>query len=155
MKLKIHFLEELLRKSDPNLNQTALKENTDLRVDKVTLQKDLSKIKKQLAKSEKDAEALKERLQDGKEQNAREQANQQLRDEVDALRNSLDEKESEVDELRNLLSSKKDDRELVVLNDSLEDLEIELREKDRLLEEKDVIIVGSFLGFPWAIWSND
>ena len=36
LKSKMHFLEETLRKAGPDFNAAALKENTDLKVDRMT-----------------------------------------------------------------------------------------------------------------------
>ncbi|TGO68612.1 hypothetical protein BOTNAR_0022g00200 [Botryotinia narcissicola] len=56
LKLKIHFLEEALRKAGPGFSVAALKENTELKVDKVTMQRELQKFRKTLTAAEKDVE---------------------------------------------------------------------------------------------------
>ena len=137
LKLKIHFLEEHLRKSDPNLNQNALKENTDLQVERATLQRDLSRIKKQLTNSGREAELLKKQLQDGKERSQRDEATQELRNELSSLRRDLEAKDAEIDELQSRQESEDKDHEIERLKGDIEDLGAELRDKDRIIESKD------------------
>ena len=135
--MKIHFLEDLLRKSDPNLNQNALKENTDLHVDKATLQRDLARIKKQLTSSERNAEALKQQLQDGRERDLKDQVAQELGEEVLSLRTRLEAKDAKVDELQSRLKFENRDHGAEKLRGVVEDLEAELREKDRIIDSKN------------------
>ncbi|KAL6692722.1 hypothetical protein J3F84DRAFT_396694 [Trichoderma pleuroticola] len=48
LKLKIQFLNDALMKSGPGYNEAALKENTELKVEKVTMQRELQRLKKQI-----------------------------------------------------------------------------------------------------------
>ena len=138
LKLKIHFLEDLLKKSDPNINQTALKENTDLRVDKATMQRDLAKVKKQLNASAREAENLKQQLLDGKVRSEKESANHRLQGDFKVLQALVRTKEAEVRELRDASASAPTRRTVQELQDNIEDLEAELREKDRMIDaQKD------------------
>lgn len=138
MKLKIHFLEDLLKKSDPNINQNVLKENTDLRVDKVTMQRDLAKVRKQLNASARDAENLRQQLLDGKARSEKESANQRLQGDLKALQALLRTKEAEVSELRDASASAPTLRTVQELQENIEDLEADLREKDRMIDaQKD------------------
>ena len=141
--MKIHFLQEYLRKSDPNLNQNALKENTDLHADKAILQRDLARIKKQLSASGQEAELLKQQLQDDKEQSQRDQAAQELREELLLLRENLEAKDTEIEALQIRLSSGDKNCETERLKGDIQDLEAELREKDRLIDDKDDELVCS------------
>lgn len=127
----------MLKRSDPNLNQNALKENTDLRVDKVTLQKDLAKIKKQLTGSERDAEFLRKQLQEGKDRSERQQIDQELRQEIVRLQKAIESRQAEADELRDQLESDDRDLEIAKVKDELEDLQAEVREKARVIDAKD------------------
>ena len=146
--MKIHYLEELLNKSDPNLNHTALKENTDLRVDRATLQRDLAKVKKQLALSARDAEDLKQQLLDSKARSEKATVNKQLQDELNTLQATLHKKDKETCRLQDALAAADNNREIEELRDTVEDLEAELREKERLIEaqqDKDVRVEDVFL----------
>jgi chromosome segregation ATPase len=132
--LKIHFLEDLMRKSDPNLNQAALKENTDLRVDRATLTRDLSKMKKQLAAAAQDAESLRKQLLDSKARGERNEAEKHLQEELIMLRESVSSKEEEIEKLQSVLDSESKTQEVQNLKDNIEDLEAELREKERVID---------------------
>ncbi|KAL7905697.1 hypothetical protein GGI35DRAFT_471571 [Trichoderma velutinum] len=48
LKLKIQFLNDALMKSGPGYNEAALRENTELKVEKVTMQRELQRLKKQI-----------------------------------------------------------------------------------------------------------
>ena len=123
------------------MNHTALKENTDLRVDRATLQRDLAKVKKQLASSARDAEDLKQQLLDSKARSEKAAMNKQLQDELNTLQAALQEKEKENRRLQDALAAADNNREVEELRDTVEDLEAELREKERLIEaqqDKDV-----------------
>ena len=62
LKLKIHFLEDALNKSGTEYNQAALKENADLKVDQVTLKRDLIRYQRQVASAERDVEKYRHQL---------------------------------------------------------------------------------------------
>ncbi|KAL7932430.1 hypothetical protein V8C35DRAFT_323012 [Trichoderma chlorosporum] len=48
LKLKIQFLNDALMKAGPGYNEAALKENTELKVEKITMQRELQRLKKQI-----------------------------------------------------------------------------------------------------------
>jgi hypothetical protein len=54
LKLKIHYLQEQLQKAGPEYNQAALQENTELKVTKITMQRDIARYKKNLQQAERD-----------------------------------------------------------------------------------------------------
>ena len=62
LKLKIHFLEEALRKAGPGFSEAALKENTELKVDKVTMQRELHRYRKTLTSAERDLELYRQQM---------------------------------------------------------------------------------------------
>ena len=131
LKLKIHFLEEALRKAGPGFSEAALKENTELKVDKVTMQKELHRYRKTLGAAERDVELYRQQLLEMQEKVKRKHADEGQREELDRLRQSLEEKEVELEELRSQ-EGKFDD-----LQDKVHDLETELREKDRVINDRE------------------
>ncbi|CAD6577295.1 MAG: hypothetical protein ASARMPREDX12_008297 [Alectoria sarmentosa] len=138
LKLKIHFLEESLRKSGPGFNEAALKENTDLKVDKVTIQKELRQCRKSLSVAEHNIEEFKRHVEDLQEKAKRKHADETLRRQLEDLRSDLAAKESTIEELRQRLETAEGDREtLDKLKGDIEDLGADLREKDRVIEERD------------------
>ncbi|KAG8529096.1 uncharacterized protein KY384_005731 [Bacidia gigantensis] len=138
LKLKIHFLEEALRKAGPGFNEAALKENTDLKVDRVTLQKELTRCRKTLNQAERDLEAYKRHLEEVQAKAKRQQADESLQQELEELRTSIQERQEEVEELRDrLITSDQNDDQMQKLKDEMEDLAADLSERDRHIEERD------------------
>lgn len=64
LKLKIHFLEEVLDMNGFENSEAAIKENTELKVDKITMQKELIRCRKTLNSAEKDIESYRQQLND-------------------------------------------------------------------------------------------
>ncbi|ELR05869.1 hypothetical protein GMDG_07642 [Pseudogymnoascus destructans 20631-21] len=138
LKLKIHFLEEALRKAGPGFSEMALKENTDLKVDKVTMQKELHRYRKTLTTAERDLESYRQQILDMQEKVKRRHADEGAQEELDLLRQALHDKEIEVQDLQQKLESSADQNEDVQkLRDSVTDLEHDVREKDRMIGERD------------------
>jgi chromosome segregation ATPase len=131
LKLKIHFLEEALRKAGPGFSEAALKENTELKVDKVTMQKELHRYKKTLASAERDVELFRQQMIEMQEKIKRKHADAGQLEELDRLRRGLAEKEDALSQLRG------QETQLDDLQDKIHDLEAELREKDRLLDDHE------------------
>ena len=138
LKLKIHFLEEALRKAGPGFSEAALKENTELKVDKVTMQRELHKYKKHLTTAERDLESYRQQMQELQEKAKRKFADEAQRAEMDQLRQTIDDREAEVEELRRQINEGQQDQEHVEkLQDDIGDLEADLRQKDQLIGDKD------------------
>ena len=138
MKLKIHFLEEALRRKDPAYNEAALKENTDLKVDKVTMQKELYGYRKTLGIAERDLEKYRQQLAQVQENMRKRHADEGQREELDRLRQLVDEKDSEIQRLKDtIISAGPEAGDFDKLRDEIGDLEAEGREKDRFLEDRD------------------
>ncbi|KAG6017780.1 hypothetical protein E4U54_003385 [Claviceps lovelessii] len=139
LKLKIHFLEEALRKAGPGFSEAALKENTELKVDKVTMQRELQRYKKHVSSAERDLETSRQQIQELQEKTRRRQNDDGQRAKVEQLQKELDAKEANIDNLRRQLeqSRNNEDQQLEKLRDNIEDLEADLREKDRLITERD------------------
>ncbi|KAN0101776.1 microtubule associated protein-like protein [Hyaloscypha variabilis] len=131
LKLKIHFLEEAMRKAGPGFSEAALKENTELKVDKVTMQKELYRYRKTLTAAERELELYRQQLLEMQEKVKRKHLDAGQREELDRLHQALEEKEAEVNELKSQESNFED------LQDKIHDLEAELRQKDRLIDDRD------------------
>jgi chromosome segregation ATPase len=131
LKLKIHFLEEALRKAGPGFSEAALKENTELKVDKVTMQKELHRYRKTLSAAERDVELYRQQLLEMQEKVKRKHADEGQQEELDRLRQGLEEKEAELEELR------RQEGQFDDLQDKIQDLEAELREKDRAINDRE------------------
>ena len=143
MKLKIHFLEESLRKAGPGYHEAALKENTELKVDKITMQKELSRTRKTLEKAERDVEAYRIHLEEVQEKVKRKHNDHGLKEELQDLRNNLNSKNAEVDNLRlQLAAAESGEHDVAKLREDIEELEADLREKDRMLEAREDEIVS-------------
>ena len=131
-------MEEALRKSGPGFNEAALRENTDLKVDRITLQKELAKCKKTLTQAERDIEAYRKHLEGLQAKAEKQNADQSVRKELEDFKIVVRDKEEEIEELRDRLELKEmthDD--LQKLKDDIEDLEADVRAKDRQIEEKE------------------
>lgn len=138
LKLKIHFLEESLRKAGPGFSEAALKENTDLKVDVVTMQRELHKYKKTVASAERDLETYKRQMEELQERTKRKRADADQTARVEQLQKMLEEKETDIVDLRRQLNqSRNDDDQVEKLRDDLEDLRANLREQERQLTERD------------------
>jgi chromosome segregation ATPase len=131
LKLKIHFLEEALRKAGPGFSEAALKENTELKVDKVTMQKELYRYRKTLTAAERELELYRQQLLEMQEKVKQKHLDAGQREELDRLHQALNDKEAEVNELKSQESQFED------LQDKIQDLETELRRKDRLIDDRD------------------
>ncbi|KAL3952285.1 hypothetical protein ACCO45_014002 [Purpureocillium lilacinum] len=138
LKLKIHFLEDALRKAGPGFSEAALKENTELKVDKVTMQRELHRYKKHLTTAERDLETYRQQMMELQEKSKRKHLDESQRAELEQLQKTLEEREADLDDLqRQLDRSQHDQDEVEKLRDNIEDLEADVREKDRLLTERD------------------
>ncbi|KAE8369510.1 hypothetical protein BDV27DRAFT_153002 [Aspergillus caelatus] len=139
LKLKIHYLQEQLEKAGPSYNQAALKENTELKVSKLTMQRDISRYKKSLQQAERDLEAYRVQFQELREKVRRGQLDETSQREMDLMREELESKDQRVRELQEELRDAKDrqSEEIEKLRDEIEDLEASLREKERTIDERD------------------
>ena len=126
LKLRIHYLEELQRKSGKEFNDALLKQLTDLQVDKLTLQRDLKHYRRELSSAQ---EAARARQKSG---------DASVQTEVDRLQQSLSDCEAEIKVLRETADFAEDrKREIERSREEIGDLEHELRQKDQELDEKD------------------
>lgn len=139
LKMKIHFLEDAMSKRGGEFNQAALKENTDLKVTKITMQRELHKFKKNIAQAERDAEVYRLRLEEYREQIKRRQADETTRLEMERLQNELQKKDELIEKLEDQSESSKarETAEIKRLRDDLEDAQADLRQKEREVEERE------------------
>ncbi|KAK6364507.1 hypothetical protein LTS17_012130 [Exophiala oligosperma] len=139
LKMKIHFLEEALSKRGNEFNQAALKENTDLKVNRITMQRELHKFKRNIAQAEKDAEVYRLQLEEFKERIRRKQIDESVRHELESLRSELRAKDKEIKTLSDDRdhAASQDRAEVQKLRDEVEDLQAELREKERIADERE------------------
>ncbi|KAE8351029.1 hypothetical protein BDV28DRAFT_137975 [Aspergillus coremiiformis] len=139
LKLKIHYLQEQLEKAGPSYNQAALRENTELKVSKLTMQRDISRYKKSLQQAERDLEAYRIQFQELREKVRRGQSDDTVQREMDLMREEMESKDSRVKELQEELRDAKDmqSQKIEKLRDEIEDLEASLREKERIIDERD------------------
>ncbi|TFB07591.1 hypothetical protein CCMA1212_000064 [Trichoderma ghanense] len=137
LKLKIHFLEEALKKAGPGYSEAALKENTELKVDKVTMQRELQRYKKQVITAERDLESFRQQMLELQEKaKQKHSAENEHQAELETLRENLQDRETNIKELQRQASEDQGYKDMVEkLQADIEDLEAEIREKDRLITE--------------------
>lgn len=139
MKLKIHYLQEQIEKAGPSYNQAALRENTELKVSRMTMQRDISRYKKNIHQAERDLETYRLQFQELREKYRKKAMDETMQREMDVMREEIETKDAQLrdlrDELRNIKDNQSQDMEK--LRDDIEDLEASLREKDRLIDERD------------------
>ena len=136
LKLKIHFLEEALRKAGPGFSDAALKENTELKVDKVTMQRELQRYKKHLSTAEKDLEGCRHQILEVQEKARRKFADENQRAEVERLNRLLEDREAELEDMqRQIDQGQKENAAVEKLQDDIGDLESELRRKEELIDK--------------------
>ncbi|POS84614.1 hypothetical protein EPUL_002634 [Erysiphe pulchra] len=134
LKLKIFFLEDALHKAGPEYNEAALKENTELKVDKFTLQKELGRFRKTLHVAERDVELYRQQLIELQEKYKQNNVDESVRIEINELRQMLEDKDNEITGMKN-----KSDQ-IDNLQDRIHYLEADLRRKEQSLDDRDEII---------------
>ncbi|KAJ9196572.1 hypothetical protein DTO027B5_1583 [Paecilomyces variotii] len=139
LKLKIHYLQEQLQKAGPEYNQAALQENTELKVTKITMQRDIARYKKNLLQAERDLEAYRLQLQELRDKAKKRQLDEEGRREMEWMREEVENRGNQVKELQEELKEAKDKQseEIERLRDEIEDLEASVREKDRIIDERE------------------
>lgn len=144
--MKITFLEKNLDKlrvtGAEGFNEIALRENTELKIAKVTMQKELRQHRKTLGAAERDLEAYRQQLVEVQEKVKRKHADQGQREEMDQLRKDAEMKEEEIRALREKVESLEEQHgDIEKMRDEIVDLEADLRDQERLVEERDEHIV--------------
>lgn len=131
-----------LRRAAPEFNEVTLKENTDLKVNKVIMQKELHQTRKTLQAAERDIEVFRLHLQDLQEKLRRKQVDEGIRKELESLRHEVEVKNVAIEDLQQRLQDAESKEGMTKLNEDLEDLEADIREKERLLDSKEEEIVS-------------
>ena len=103
LKLKIHFLEENLKKMGPEFNRQAMEENINLKSEKVTMARDIKNYSKDLKAAEKELDTYKQQLREYAEKVKRRHVDEGMREEMDELRRLADERADEVERLERKL----------------------------------------------------
>ena len=112
-----------------------MKENADLKVDRITLQKELAQARKTLTRAERELEQYRLHLQEVQKDIQRKHIDEDLRRELESLKESVAAKDLEIDGLwRKVSRANRNDEEIEKLQGDVEDLEAEIREKDRVVE---------------------
>ncbi|KAL1959797.1 hypothetical protein VTO42DRAFT_942 [Malbranchea cinnamomea] len=139
LKLKIHYLEQALEKRGPEFNRAALAENTELKIAKVTMQRDLQRYKKSLLHAERDLEACQLQLQELRQNSRAKGADDTIQRELEWMCDELESKDLEINALREDIKAAKSlqSDEIEKLREEVESLEFTVREKDRLLDDRD------------------
>ena len=102
------------------------------------MQKELVRAKKTLSQAERDLEAYRLHLQTAQEDLKRRHADNEMREEMEFLRRQVTSKDAEVKELQLKLQDAESNAEaLQKCHGDIEDLEADLREKDRVIDERD------------------
>lgn len=117
----------------------ALKENTELKVSKLTMQRDISRYKKSMLQAEHNLEDYRQQLTELRERSRRRQTDEEVQREMDLMREEIESRDNEVRELRDELRGAKGQQseEIEKLRDDIEDLEAAMREKDRAIDARD------------------
>ncbi|KAI5305497.1 Vacuolar protein sorting-associated protein 4 [Ascosphaera pollenicola] len=121
-----------ISKNRPEYKDIVHQENLDLKVEKVTQQNELLKLKKQLKMTNQNLLSCQQELQDSKETAKRKYADEGLKKDLEEKNARLQKLMDELEETKRGQSDK-----ISELNEEISDLQYDLREKDRTIEEKD------------------
>ena len=134
-----------MRKAGPGFSEAALKENTDLKVDKVTMQKELHRYRKTLGAAERDLESYRQQVIEAQERAKRKHVDEEQREELQRLKQALADSEAETQRLREELDSTGGrNGDVSRMRNEMGDVEAELREKERIIEEQEDEIVSQY-----------
>jgi hypothetical protein len=106
------------------------------------MQKELHRYRKTLTAAERDLEIYRQQIAEMQEKIKREHADAGQLEELERLHRELDNKDAEVLELRRQLETGAKGGDVDKLRNDMDDLEMDLREKERLLESRDDEIVS-------------
>jgi len=141
LKLKIHFLEEALKKSGPDHFQQATKDNVELRTNAIQLERDLKKYRKMLTAAEQSIETYKIQFKEYAEKVKSRHKSEIINEELERLQQLADERLKLIEKLQRQLEESEDrensNEEIEKLREDLEELEAELKVKERAIDEKD------------------
>lgn len=164
--MKIHFLEDALRKAGPGVGESAVRENADLKVERYKLHKEVSRLQKQLREAQE--QTIRRPANDGQREEIRRlvaelsraevetkklgerlevsegwaAAEASLHDEARRTRRELNDAEAEIQDLTTRLTeAQMRENAADDLTDEVDDLKAELREKERIVDERENDVV--------------
>lgn len=141
LKLKIHFLEEALKKNGPDHFQQTTKDNVELRTNAIQLERDLKKYRKMLTSAEQSIEQYKIQFKELTEKVKSRHKNEIMNEELESLQQLADERLRQIQKLQRQLEETEDrhsnSQEVDKLQEEVEELEAELKDKECALDEKD------------------
>ena len=115
-----------------------MKENTDLKVDKVTIQRELGRMRKALQQAQVDMETYRRHLEDVQEKAKRKHSDEKLLRELEQSKSDVATKDTEIRRLQQKLETiGGQSAEMDKLRGEIEDLEVDLREKERIIDEHE------------------
>ena len=133
----------MLQSTDSGFDEAAVKENMDLKVDKVTLQRELARTRKTLLVAEREIETFRIQMQQQQENMEKRISDDELHKKLDRQRQELQTLEEENEKLQADLGSAEEQRHAILkLEEDVENLEAEIRERDRMLDSKEDDIVS-------------
>ncbi|KAI1003869.1 hypothetical protein K3495_g4340 [Podosphaera aphanis] len=134
LKLRINFLEDTMQKASPDYNEAVLKENTELKVERVITLKALNRCRKSAKAAKLDLEAFRKQFTELQENVKQRQSKENRREEIFHLQQAIEEKEKELTRLKNEL------QQMNNVRDKVYELETSLEERNRHLNERDKVI---------------
>ncbi|EEH17055.1 hypothetical protein PABG_07142 [Paracoccidioides brasiliensis Pb03] len=138
LKLKIHFLEQNFKLAKPEFAQAAIQENTELKVTKLTMERDLHQCKKSLRRAQQDLADCQLEMQQLQANANRKHVDEDTLKELEQVREELESKENELHELQEELDTLKETKseQAQQLRDEIQDLQYELRQKNELIDNQ-------------------
>ncbi|KAK2808394.1 hypothetical protein FQN50_004779 [Emmonsiellopsis sp. PD_5] len=141
LKLKVHFLEENFKLANPEFAQVAIQENTELKVMKLSMERDLNKCRKSLRRAEQDLAGCQVELQElqsnAKRRHIGENVQKEL--ELEQMREALENKEHELRDLQEELDQVRgsESEKMQQLRDEIQNLQYDLRRRDEQIENQE------------------
>ncbi|KAK2738824.1 hypothetical protein FQN55_000380 [Onygenales sp. PD_40] len=138
LRLRIHFLEENFKLAKPEFAQVAIQENTELKVIKLTMERDLNKCRKSLRRAEQDLAGCQVELQELQSNAKRRHISENVQKELEQMREDLANKENELRDLQDELDHVRGgESEMQQLRDEIQKLQYDIRRKDEQIENQE------------------
>ncbi|PGH12397.1 hypothetical protein AJ79_04345 [Helicocarpus griseus UAMH5409] len=135
LKLKIHFLEQNFKLAKPEFAQAAIQENTELKVTKLTMERDLHQCKKSLKRAQQDLAECQVEMQELQANARRRHISEDLQKQLDQLREELESKDEAIHRLQE--DKENDSERIQQFRDEIQDLQYDLRQKTQLIENQE------------------
>lgn len=148
LKLKIHFLEEALRKTGSEYHQATLKENAELKTERLTIDADSKRQKKRLLMVEQELEEYRHKYTEHLHTNKRHSTTSEIHAEevaklqrlADESQRLADERLRDIEDLRAQLEagrqSEESGEQIQELKEDIQDLKRDVRDRDDQLDAK-------------------